>query len=304
MSPIVARRPPVIPSDVRPRQEAVIHPRRHQVSRIERLASFAAAVGVTAGIALLVLAAPGSSFVRAPVAAPAPDARQLSEHVVYVAQLVPAPLPAPMVAATHSPTRSSARTELRLVDPPRARARGPAPPVDSAVIASEAADPRATTTPREATSPSRASGGAPAAGAMVGFRRPSSPPIRFDSAVRVLSESLSTGLATGRLEPPPPTQAERDAKWRAEAFEVVAARGAGGPVRRTMAGGGIGVPLPFGGPSRKQRERDRAIAAQLMAIRALRQQRVDSAVAARARRRADSLARVTDSLRRGTRPQP
>jgi len=128
---------------------------------------------------------------------------------------------------------------------------------------------------------------------MVGFTHRSSEPIRFDSAVRALSESLSTGLATGRIKPPPLTQAERDAKWRDEAFEVVAARGAGVPVRRTMAGGSVPVGLPFGGPSRKQRERDRAIAAQLMAIRALRQHRVDSVVAARQRRQADSLARVT-----------
>jgi hypothetical protein len=117
-----------------------------------------------------------------------------------------------------------------------------------------------------------------------------------------MSDSLGVGLATGRLKPPPLTQAERDAKLRAEAFEVVAARAAGVPLRRTMAGGSIPVPLPFGGPSRKERERDRAIEAQLKGVRALRQLRVDSVVAAR-RRGIDSLAHVADSLRLAPRPQ-
>lgn len=193
-----------------------MHLRRHQVSLMERLASFAAATAVTVGTALLVLAAPGASLVTAPVAVPAPNARQLSEHLVYVAR----PVPAPSIAAGRQPTRSSARTELRRVDP--ARSRVPAPTVDSASLAPDAANPRTTTpAPAEATSPSPTSAGAPVAGAAVGFRRPSSP-VRFDSAVRALSESLSVGLATGRLQPPPPTQAERDAKWRDEAFEVVA----------------------------------------------------------------------------------
>jgi hypothetical protein len=107
---------------------------------------------------------------------------------------------------------------------------------------------------------------------------------------------LATRLATGRLEPPPPSQAAIDAKWRDQAFEVAASRASGVPVRQ-MGGGSISVPLPFGGPSRKQRERDRAIEAELKPMRALRQQRVDSVVAARQRRRADSLARVTESLR-------
>jgi hypothetical protein len=65
----------------------------------------------------------------------------------------------------------------------------------------------------------------------------------------------------------------------------------------TTSAGGISVPLPFGGPSKKQRERDRAIEAQLKVLRALRQQRIDSVVASRKRRLADSLARVADSLR-------
>ena len=155
---------------------------------------------------------------------------------------------------------------------------------------------------RPATTP-RATAGAPVASAVVGFTR-SSQPVRFDSVLRTRSDSIAIGLATGVLRPPPLTQAEKDAKLRDEAFEATAARASGGPVHRTMAGSSIPVPLPFGGPSRKQRERDRAIEAELKPIRARRQQKVDSIVAARVRRRADSLAHLPDSLRAAARPQP
>jgi len=118
-----------------------------------------------------------------------------------------------------------------------------------------------------------------------------------------VSESLAIGLKTGRLDAAP-TQEERDAKLRAESFEIADAHGKGEPVRQTMAGGSIAVPLPFGGPSRKQRERDRALGAELMVMRAVRQARIDSIVAARQRRRTDSLARIADSMRAGARPRP
>ena len=85
-------------------------------------------------------------------------------------------------------------------------------------------------------------------------------------------------------------------KWREEAFEVVAARGAGRLYLRKREGGGFPIGLPFGGPSRKQRERDRAIEAQLKVIRAQRRARIDSVVAAR-RRLADLLLRAADPLR-------
>jgi hypothetical protein len=100
------------------------------------------------------------------------------------------------------------------------------------------------------------------------------------------------------FKPLPPTQAEVDAKARDEAFDAIAARGAGVPVRRTMIGASIPVGLPGGGPSAKQRERDRIIGAQLAELRAQRQKRIDSVVAAR--RRADSVARATNSSRRDT----
>jgi hypothetical protein len=142
----------------------------------------------------------------------------------------------------------------------------------------------------------RSTAGAPVASAKVGF-----------------THGPVEGVGPPPFKPLPPTQAEVDAKWRDQAFEVAAARGAGVPVRMTTAAGGVSVPLPFGGPSKKQRERDRAIEAELNASRALRQQRIDSIVAAivaaRKRRLADSLARARDSLRgdagpHEARPQP
>ena len=125
------------------------------------------------------------------------------------------------------------------------------------------------------------------AGARVGFTRP--------------SDSLGAPARVD-FKPLPPTQAEIDAKARDEAFEAVAARGAGVPVRTTMAGGSIAVGLPGGGPSKKQRERDRAIFADIQKIRAARQLRIDSVVAAR--KRADSLVRLADSSRKTAPARP
>lgn len=61
------------------------------------------------------------------------------------------------------------------------------------------------------------------------------------------------------------------------------------------------VPLPFGGPSRNQRERDSTINAQTKESLARVRRRLDSVVAAR--RSSDRLAQVQDSVRRGRQPQ-
>jgi hypothetical protein len=260
--------------------------RTHPVSRIERVASVATATGVTVGTVLVVLIVPGQTFLVG-MAPPALDDRRVSEHVVYV---VPPP------ATLLPPARQVMRSPARRTSSRRERA---------SVLLADTASLSNSTAPAEpamrTTSPARAAAGAPAAGAIVGFTRTNPEPIRFDSVLRVESQRLTTGLATGKIKPPPLTQAEIDAKWRAEAFDVAAARGAGTPLRRTMVGGSIPVPLPFGGPSKKQRQRDRAIFAELQTTLALRQKKVDSIVAAR-HRRADSLTRVSDSLRQRTRP--
>jgi hypothetical protein len=143
---------------------------------------------------------------------------------------------------------------------------------------------------------SPAPAGAPAVAATAGFTR-SSGPMKFDSAVSAVNKRFKEGIASGLLEPPPPTQDEIDAKLRAEAFGSIAARGAGVPFRQVMVGGGFAVGLPGGGPSKKQRARDRAIFAELQKSVALRQQKAESIATVR-KRRVDSLAQLADSGRR------
>lgn len=110
-------------------------------------------------------------------------------------------------------------------------------------------------------------------------------------------------VAAGRREPPPLTQAERDVQLRAEAREIIAARGAGLPERRAiLAKGGMGIPLGVGGgPSREQRRRDSTVNAQTMQMLARVRRRADSVVAARKARR-DSLAQLDGSSRHDIRP--
>jgi len=266
------------------------------VSPAERVASLATATAVTLGTALVVLAALAPSFVRVSGSTTTRDAEHRSERVVYVTP----PAAVPVVAPTRQAATSSVRRESRGGTMTAGGQPIPALRADSASSAPELIAPARNT--RESTSASRPAVAGSVAAAVVGFTRGSAP-FRADSAARAVSESLAVGLKTGRLDAAP-TQEERDAKLRAESFEIADAHGKGEPVRQTMAGGGIAVPLPFGGPSRKQRERDRALGAELMVMRAVRQARIDSIVAARQRRRTDSLARIADSMRAGARPRP
>ena len=255
-----------------------------------------AATGVTLGTALVVFAALEPVFVSMSRSTPGLDAERVSEHVVYVRP----PSPVPLVAPTRQAARPSARIEPRGATATTAREPLQAVRRDNASAPATEANARST---RETTAASRVAAGAPISGAVVGFRR-SSEPFRADSAAKAVSERLSAGLTSGLLVPPGPTQEERDAKLRDQSFEIADARGKGEPVRMNTPAGSIPIPLPFGGPSRKQRERDRAIGAELAVMRAVRQARVDSIVAARQRRRADSLARIADSMRAGVRPRP
>ena len=269
--------------------------RPYAVSTLERAASFAAASGVTVGAALLVLAALVPRFGAPSTIAPATEVRNAAERVVFVASPTPAPVVVPATRPLPPPTATSSVPAV--TSPQHESIAGSVRDTTSGAVAAPRRDSRASSTGTlPTTNAQTATAGAPAAIASVGFRLPSRP-LRLDSALRSMTDSVGNGLATGALKPPPLTQAEIDAKWRAEAFEVAAARGAGEPVRRPMAGGSIPVPLPFGGPSRKARERDRAIEAQLKVSRAIRQARLDSVVTAR-KRRTDSLARIADSTRR------
>lgn len=110
---------------------------------------------------------------------------------------------------------------------------------------------------------------------------------------------LAGRLARGQLAPPSQTQAERDSLLRAAS--LAAGPDHGTPSLHAAPAGGFGIPLPFGGPSGRRRERDAAIDAEIHERMARVQRRVDSVVAAR-RRRADSLVRVADSARRAGGP--
>ena len=281
--------------------------RTNQLSRFERLASFAAAVGATVGLVLLAVSTPGR-FVLAGGSAVPRDARQMSEHSTYLAS---APAPTVPDPATRQATRRFVAATSRSVTAQPSTLL----PADTAAVSpttSRTVEPLVSETAagvpdepvainRKPNATSRAKAGAPAASAMVGFRLPGSGPTRLDSVLRAVGVSLGTALATGRLAPPPLTQAEIDSAWRERAFDAAVARGAGAAPRPSaVAAGGVAIPLPFGGPSRKQRERDRTLFAELKVTVAQRQQRADS-VAGERRRHADSLARLPDSLRRDSR---
>jgi hypothetical protein len=136
------------------------------------------------------------------------------------------------------------------------------------------------------------------------FLRRRSELIRFDSALRAFHDNLATTFTGGQLKHLPLTQTDLDVQSRAEALAAIAARSAGRPIARAMSGGGrIDAPLPFGGPSRKQRERDSTIDAQTKETLSRVQRRLDSAATTRRRRHTDSLARVEDSLRRSSQTQ-
>jgi len=270
-----------------------MHFRTHQASRIERFASLAAATIVTVGTALLVLAGLESSFVSTPTASITPDTRQLSEHAVYLVPPVRAPVLAASVMPTRQAARSSAGTQSGSVTTSPAPIGVTAPRIDSATPA-----------PTPITSPSRAMAGAPIAAAMVAIKHANPEPVRIDSLIRELSDRVPLGIVNRPPVPLPATQEEKDVKWRDQAFEALVARSDGVGVPYKMAGASIPVPLPFGGPSRKQRERDRALFAELLVTVARRQQRVDSLAAARRARHADSLAVSTDSLHPRTPPKP
>jgi hypothetical protein len=265
---------------------------------IERIASFVAALALTAAAGLFAAFAPGNGFLsmlgQRPKVEPAPD------RVVYVA--APRPDEIPQIAIDRRRTAvTSARPSPR-VDPVVPSGLSTVQPNSADSASARAAELRPDRGPRPTTpntnnalSP-RASAGAPVAAAIAGFTRPSEP-VRFDSAIGEFDKRFKEGVLSGVLKPPPPTQAEIDAKYREQAFEAIVARAGGVPARTLTPMGSIPVPLPFGGPSKKQRERDRAIFAELQKSVALRQQKADSIAAAR-KRRADSLAQLADSGRR------
>lgn len=261
-------------------------------SRAERLASFVAAIAVTVVAGLVLMLAPGHGFLSA--FKPRQATARSSDRVVYVAPRAIVERGAEIVrqragatrTASHSTVQSPATTGSDVVETnaDTAAARPGSARVEPTMTLS--APP---TTPRTAA-------GAPAAAATAGFTRLSEP-IKFDSAVSAVNKRFKEGLAIGLLKPPRLTQDEIDAKLRAQALEAIVARGAGVPARQVMIGASIPVGLPGGGPSNKQRARDRAIFAELQKTVVLRQQKAESIATVR-KRRIDSLAQLADSGRR------
>lgn len=264
--------------------------RLHPLSRSERVTSLVTAIVVTVGTAVLILEA----LVNDGVTHKSASSDELTtERLVYV--VAPRAIP---TAPPRPADNSAPRPRTRSVGNATASPENPSTFPDSASLATEAS--ASVMTSGAAVSgtslggegsvnatPSRSAAGAPIASARAGFTRG---PVE--------------GAPPPPFKPLPPTQAEIDAKWRDQAFEAAAARGAGAPVRVMTTAGGVSAPLPFGGPSKKERERDRAIEAQLKVARALRQQRIDSIVAARQRRLADSLARAAGLTTQSNRPEP
>jgi hypothetical protein len=260
------------------------------------LASIVLACLVTVVSTAVLIAAPARFALTSPTVRQRVSA--VPEHVVYVAgQTVP---PAVMAAHEVSAPRailSSSDTLSTKSENASVSIQASASPTPAAVTPS--ADPRAT-----AGAATAAPVGAPATGLTVGFssRRPGQ--IHYDSALGAVQDKLAATIEAARGGRPAPSQAERDEQMRAEARDAVAARGAGTPnAPGAMAAGGIAVPLPFGGPSNAQRERDRRAYEDTKRMMARVQRRADSVVAARRRRFADSLAQVADSQLRRARPR-
>lgn len=287
------------------------------------------ATGITVGAALLMLAAWRSRFIPVSSSALPRGADLPFEHLAYVVPrhaslgLTPA-RPAAGPPSPAEPERRAASPRRELVTMPHgigvdSRTAAATPP-STAPTASDAEDQwvrralflyhgpdsaaaRETTTGTSYSS--EASVGALSREVTVGFPRGRSEPVRFDSALRAMHDDLVAGLAAGAFDSPALAQAQRDEQLRARARAAIAARSAGVPISPGMvAGGKIAVPLPFGGPSRAQRERERAVNAVTVKILARVRQRLDSVAAARRARSMDSLAYLADSLRRDTVQRP
>ena len=272
--------------------------RSDPVSRYERVASIAVATAITVGTALLVFASLLPRRVAESVRAEVHNAARVTERLEYV-----------IARAASSPV-----APMRLPAHPRSRVQSEAV-VPPSITPSVVADTGTGSPPRpvlplagpKAAAPSELTTGiagwwntigrAPAFGSAKGIFHRDAEPMDFDSALRVVQDSLNAEFAAGRPRSVPLTQAERDEQWRAQALAAFAERTGVLNPRTLSAGASIPIGLPFGGPSHETRERDRAIYAQTKEIQARIQRRVDSTLAARRQRHADSLARVDHATR-------
>ena len=293
------------------------------VSRAERAASIAVATAVTVTGALLVLASAQSRVMLMQVPTGTRKADSISERLRYlvtvptntIAPAHPTARPSPRAQPPHGPA-SRARTGASTssltkadsvagasVSPTLAPMRTSVADFDSRwtpqgvspLLQSDSTTVRSTTATVNAIASGPVWSGASAS------PRLRSESVRYDSALRVVHDNLAATLTNGSLAHLPLSQPDRDVQERAKALAAIAARAAGVPVVRTMSGGGsIDAPLPFGGPSRKQRERDSVIMAQTNESLARVLRRLDSVTAARTRYQ--SLAHTGDSSRSSSQP--
>ncbi len=249
--------------------------RADPASQTDRVASTAAAFGVTIATALLILTSAPSRFTPLPTPVATHEAERAADRITYVS---------PVAVPTLTHVRSAVRTNTR----PQPRSHLASPTRE-----------QVTPPPRQAVVPD-SSAGTPAA---PGQRRPAESDFERRWTAHGVSPLLLPGgsrepayagaaTAPGAIIHLPDSQVDRDAQLRAQAQEDIAARAAGSPMPTTPRGGiSIDAPLPFGGPSRAQRQRDSTINAQTKAILVRVRHRLDSIAAARKQQHADSLGR-------------
>jgi hypothetical protein len=263
--------------------------RSDPASRYERVASITVATAITVGTGLLVFASLRPRRVAESVPAEVHNAGQVTERLEYV-----------IARAAGSPV-----APMRLPAHPRSRVQSEAvipPSITPSVVADTGTgSPPRTVAPSELTTGVTGwwstIGRAPVFGNAKGLFHRDAEPMDFDSALRVVRDSLEAEFAAGRPRSVPLTQAERDEQWRAQALAAFAERNGVLNPRALSAGVSIPIGLPFGGPSHETRERERAISAQTKEIQARIQHRVDSTLAARRQHHVDSLARVDHATR-------
>ncbi|HKV51041.1 MAG TPA: hypothetical protein VJO52_07575 [Gemmatimonadaceae bacterium] len=245
--------------------------RADTISRTDRVASAAAASGLTLASALLVLTSQSPRLTAMSDSAPRHDVERAADHVTYVS-------PVAHRAVTHAPpaVRSNARLSPRprVASPTRENVTPAARPA-AASDSSAGARPLPNRTPPAVSAFQRqwtAHGVSP-------LLLPGAP-----------SEPASAGASTprGATIRIPVSDVDRDAQLRAKAREAIAAQAAGSPLPTTPGGISIDAPIPFGGPSNAQRKRDSTINAQTKAVLVRVRQRLDSIAAARRRQHADS----------------
>lgn len=246
--------------------------RADPVSKTDRVASTAAASGVTIATALVVLTSVPAHVIPTPSPAPAHETER-AHPIAYVN-----PVATPPVVHSNSAVRTRARVSPRHEPAASVHSRLAAPPPDLVVADSSAGAQPLPNATRSAVSDFERRWTAHGVSPLLLPSTPTGPPY---------AGGATPPRASVRI---PDSGIDRDAQLRAQEMADRAARAAGAPMSPSPHGGiSIDAPIPFGGPSNAQRKRDSTINAQTKAVLVRVRQRLDSIAAAR-RRHADSLA--------------